>query len=281
MTRLQRAIACPCFAEDPEELIELGVSAEKAGFDGFFIWDHIVFANDGDGPPIIDPWLVLAVVAARTSVIKIGTMVTPVSRRRPWVLARQTASLDVLSRGRLILGVGLGSPPHGDFGIFGDASDNVERAELLDEGLDVLNGLWSGEFFQYAGRHFDIERVRFRPTPVQQPRIPVWVGGVLPTKRPMLRAARWDGAIPIRFADRALARPSSIDIAHVRDLVLSVRGSLDRYDLPVWAEVTDDHTSLAAELPAYVEAGATWWIETARPETRWLAGLRHRIAQGV
>lgn len=118
MTGLHRAIACPCFAEDPEELIELGVSAEKTGFDGFFIWDHIVFANEGDGPPIIDPWLVLAVVAARTSVIKIGTMVTPVSRRRPWVLARQTASLDVLSRGRLILGVGLGSPPHGDFGIF-------------------------------------------------------------------------------------------------------------------------------------------------------------------
>src|SRR5882672_2804920 len=138
MTGLLRGVAVPNSAEDPAELIELGVAAEAAGFDGFFLWDHIVFANDGDGPPIVDPWLVLSVVAARTSTIRIGTMITPVPRRRPWQLARQTATLDRLSGGRVILGVGIGSPAYGDFGIFHEPSGDRERAELLDEGLDVL-----------------------------------------------------------------------------------------------------------------------------------------------
>ncbi len=281
MTDLLRAVAAPCFAQDPEELIELGVRAQERGFDGFFIWDHLVFSNDGDGPDIVDPWLVLAVSASRTSTIKLGTMVTPVSRRRPWVLARQTATLDVLSGGRTVLGVGLGSPAHGDFGIFGDATDPVIRAELLDEGLDILQGLWTGDWFDYQGKHFTIAPVRFRPTPAQMPRIPVWVGGVLPAKRPMRRAARWDGAVPIRFADRELARVSEADIAGVRDLVLAQRGSLQDYDIPVWAEVAADPGAMGPTLASYAEAGATWWIETAKPGAGWLEGLQTRIAQGV
>jgi len=102
---LQRGIAVPCFGDDPMELVRLGIAAEAAGFDGFFLWDHIVFSNTGEGPPIVDPWLVLAVVAASTSRIRIGTMITPVPRRRPWQLAKETTTLDLLSNGRLILGV--------------------------------------------------------------------------------------------------------------------------------------------------------------------------------
>jgi alkanesulfonate monooxygenase SsuD/methylene tetrahydromethanopterin reductase-like flavin-dependent oxidoreductase (luciferase family) len=128
MTALLRGIAVPNFADDPAELIELGVEAERAGFDGFFLWDHIVFSDSGDGPPIADPWLTLAVVATRTTRIKLGTMITPVPRRRPWQLARQTTTLDVLSGGRLILGVGIGSPAYGDFGIFHEPSGARERA---------------------------------------------------------------------------------------------------------------------------------------------------------
>ena len=285
MTGLQRGIAVPNFAEDPAELIELGVAAEQAGFDGFFLWDHIVFANNGEGPPIADPWLVLAVVAARTTRIKLGTMITPVPRRRPWQLARQTATLDVLSGGRLILGVGIGSPAYGDFGIFHEPSGERARADLLDEGLDVLAGLWTGERFSYAGQHFTVELVRFRPRPAQQPRIPVWVGGVLPAARPVERASRWDGMVPIRYADGRLARVSAADIGDVRDKISASRGSADGIDLVVWAEVATDPAAVPDIARPYAEAGATWWLESARPAGPdgggWWDGARQRVAAGV
>jgi alkanesulfonate monooxygenase SsuD/methylene tetrahydromethanopterin reductase-like flavin-dependent oxidoreductase (luciferase family) len=280
MAGLQRGIAIPCFGEDPGELIQLGVDAEAAGFDGFFLWDHIVFSDTGDGPPILDPWLLLAVIAARTSRIRLGTMITPVPRRRPWQLARQTATLDVLSRGRVILGVGIGSPAYGDFGIFHEPTGDRERAELLDEGLDVLAGLWTGKRFSYQGRHYTVDPVRFSPAPLQQPRIPVWVGGVLPATRPIARAARWDGMVPIRFAGHSLVRPPASDIAAVRDQVLTARGSVSGFDLVVWAEVA----RLPREVPAlarpYADAGATWWIETAKPEPGWWDQVAARVAAG-
>jgi len=279
--RLLRAIAVPNFGEEPAGLIELGVAAEEAGFDGFFLWDHIVFSNRGDGPPIIDPWLVLAVVAARTSRIRLGTMITPVPRRRPWQLARQTASLDRLSGGRLILGVGIGSPAYGDFGIFHEPSGDRARADMLDEGLAVLDGLWSGERFSYAGQHFTVDPVRFTPVPVQRPRVPVWVGGVLPATRPIARAARWDGVVPIRFARRSLIRPSVADIADVRERVTAARGSADGYDVVVWAEVAADPGEVPAVAVPYQAAGATWWIETAKPESEWWEGVTRRVAAGV
>jgi alkanesulfonate monooxygenase SsuD/methylene tetrahydromethanopterin reductase-like flavin-dependent oxidoreductase (luciferase family) len=279
--RLFRAVAVPNFGEEPTGLIELGVAAEAAGFDGFFLWDHIVFSNSGDGPPIIDPWLVLAVVAARTSRIRLGTMITPVPRRRPWQLARQIASLDRLSGGRVILGVGIGSPPYGDFGIFHEPTGDRVRAGLLDEGLDVLAGLWSGERFSYAGQHFTVDPVRFTPVPVQRPRVPIWVGGVLPGTRPIDRAARWDGAVPIRYADRSLIRPSATDIADVRQRVAATRGSAAGYDLVVWAEVAPDPASVPGLAGAYQDAGATWWIETAKPGPGWWDGITRRVAAGV
>jgi len=279
--RLLRGVAVPNFGEEPAGLIELGVAAEDAGFDGFFLWDHIVFSNRDDGPPIIDPWLVLAVVAARTSRIRLGTMITPVPRRRPWQLARQTASLDRLSGGRLILGVGIGSPAYGDFGIFHEPSGDRARADMLDEGLAVLDGLWSGERFSYAGQHFTVDPVRFTPVPVQRPRVPVWVGGVLPATRPIARAARWDGVVPIRFARRSLIRPSVADIADVRERVTAARGSADGYDVVVWAEVAARPADVPALAAPYQAAGATWWIETAKPEPDWWEGVTRRVAGGV
>jgi len=284
--RLLRGIAVPNFGEEPADLIELGAAAEAGGFDGFFLWDHIVFSNSGDGPPIIDPWLVLAVVAARTSRIKLGTMITPVPRRRPWQLARQTASLDRLSGGRLILGVGIGSPAYGDFGIFHEPTGDRARADLLDEGLDVLSGLWTGEPFRYAGQHFTVDPVRFTPAPIQRPRVPVWVGGVLPAARPIARAARWDGVVPIRFAGRSLIRPSAEDIAGVRSQVAAARGAAGRdpsgrFDVVVWAEVAAEPAAVPGLAVPYQEAGATWWIETAKPEPRWWEGITDRVAAGV
>jgi alkanesulfonate monooxygenase SsuD/methylene tetrahydromethanopterin reductase-like flavin-dependent oxidoreductase (luciferase family) len=311
MTRLLRGIAVPNFAEDPADLIELGAAAERAGFDGFFVWDHIVFTDTGDGPPIADPWLVLAVVASRTSQIKLGTMITPVPRRRPWQLARQTTTLDVLSGGRLILGVGIGSPAYGDFGIFHEPSGDRVRAEQLDEGLSIMAGLWTGERFSYSGQHYTLDPVRFTPRPVQRPRIPVWVGGVLPATRPIDRAARWDGMVPIRFANGGLARVSAADIEQVGARIAATRasahgasahgasadgasadgGSADgggagavsgpAADLVVWAEVAADPGAVPDIAGPYQEAGATWWIESARPAPGWWEDVQRRVAAGV
>jgi alkanesulfonate monooxygenase SsuD/methylene tetrahydromethanopterin reductase-like flavin-dependent oxidoreductase (luciferase family) len=302
MATLARGLAVPCFAEDPMELARLGIEAERAGFDGFFLWDHMVFSNTGEGPPIVDPWLVLAVVAASTSRIRLGTMITPVPRRRPWQLARETTTLDRLSNGRLILGVGIGSPAYGDFGIFHEPSGERVRAELLDEGLDVLAGLWSGEKFSYQGSHFTVDPVRFTPTPVQRPRIPVWVGGVLPAARPIARAARWDGMVPIRFADGSLVRPSAEDIAETAATIAAARGSAAAaggspaagsaaagqaagpaadYDMVVWAEIAAEPAEVPEIAVPYQASGATWWIETAKPEPRWWEGAQERVAGGV
>jgi hypothetical protein len=281
MTGLLRGLAVPNFAEDPAGLIELGVAAERAGFDGFFLWDHIVFDDSGDGPPIADPWSVLAVVATRTSRIKLGTMITPVPRRRPWQLARQTTTLDVLSGGRVILGVGIGSPAYGDFGIFHEPTGARERADLLDEGLDILAGLWTGQRFSYTGEHYTVDPVRFTPRPVQQPRIPVWVGGVLPATRPITRGAKWDGLVPIRFGKTSLITVSPDDIAAVASQVVAVRGSTDGFDLVVWAEVASDPAAVPEIARPYAEAGATWWLESARPGEGWWEDVQRRVAAGL
>src|SRR5229473_5574686 len=320
MAILQRGIAVPCFAENPMELARLGIDAERAGFDGFFLWDHIVFSDTGEGPPIVDPWLVLAVVAASTTRVRLGTMITPLPRRRPWQLARETTTLDRLSNGRLILGVGIGSPGYGDFGIFHEPQGERARAELLDEGLAVLAGLWSGERFSYQGKHFTLDPVRFRPTPVQRPRVPVWVGGVLPARKPIARAARWDGMVPIRFAGGGLIRPSVRDIADVGARITAARAlaggspaamaagpaadaartaggpaagaaasampdAPDRpasdFDLVVWAEVADVPAQVHQIALPYQASGAPWWIETAKPEPRWWEGVQERVASGV
>lgn len=158
----------------PGHLLDLARRAEAAGWEGFFLWDH-VYAGDWAGP-VIDPWVTLGAVAQVTERIALGTMVTPLPRRRPTTLARQTVTLDHLSGGRLVLGVGIGWPPDLDFANLGDSGDNRVRAAQLDEGLKVLTGLWSGERFSFSGEHYRVTDARFVPPPVQQPRIPIWVG---------------------------------------------------------------------------------------------------------
>jgi len=292
---LRRGLAVPCFADDPADLVQLGIGAERAGFDGYFLWDHLVHSDSGEGPPIVDPWQVLAVVAARTSRIKLGTMITPVARRRPWKLAKEVTTLDLLSGGRVILGVGLGAPAHAEFGLFGEPDDRRVRAELLDEGLDVLAGLWTGQPFSYQGKHFTVGPVRFSPRPVQRPRVPIWVGGVMPASGllaraarrvagvrprsgPVARAARWDGFVPIhpgRPGDRATAG----EIAAARDTIAGLRGGVADFDIAVWGEL-DPAGRLAARMPGYREAGATWWLESPGSGPGWLDAVRERLQRG-
>ena len=281
LTGLRRGLAVPPFTADPAEVIGLGLAAEQGGFDGFFLWDHLVHDDRGDGPPVLDPWPLLAVLASQTSQIRLGTLITPVPRRRPWQLAKETVTVDRLSAGRLILGVGIGSPPHADFGIFHEPVSNRVRAELLDEGLEVLTGLWTGDRFAFSGEHFTIEPVRFRPVPVQRPRIPIWVGGVLPAAGPVRRAVRWDGMVPLARGGDGTGRPSPADIAAVREQARLARGSEAGFDLVVWADLEQEPGEVAGLAPGYLAAGATWWVENARPGPDWLDRAAERVDRGV
>ena len=176
---------------DPAAMVSLATDAEATGWDGFFIWDHI----GGFDNNMVDPWVALGAVAAATTTITIGTTVTPVPRRRPQKLARETTTVDRLSGGRFVFGVGSGEGA-AEFDDMGENTVHRERGEMLDEALDVITRLWTGERVDHRGTHYTVEGARFAPTPVQTPRIPIWVGGFWPYTRPMKRAARWDGVMP-------------------------------------------------------------------------------------
>lgn len=281
-------ISVPAFADfsDPRALADLAHDAEAAGWDGFFIWDAMFF--DPTFHPMADPWVALAAVALNTQQIRIGTMVTPIARRRPWKLARETVSVDRLSDGRLILGVGLGDPVQWDFGFFDETTDPKIRARLLDEGLDILTGLWSGEAFSYQGKQYNVKEVIFRPRPVQSPRIPIWVGGWWPNKPPLRRAARWDGVCPAKWGGTITPDEWTELLAYIREH----RTSLAPFDAVHLGATPGDDLDQAAEMvEPYANAGVTWWIEPVDPwrfgysfEEPWPAEatvmIRERVRQG-
>src|SRR5260370_1641563 len=171
---------------------ELGGLAEEGGWDGVFGEDYIVDQSDG-AVPTCDPWIALAAMAVGTKQIRLGTSVTPLSRRRPWKVAREAVALDQLSNGRFILGVGSGDAGEAGFSRVNEVRAAKERAKMLDASLDIILGLWSGEPFSYQWPYFQVHEMTFLPTPVQKPRIPILVGGGWPLQGPSLRAARYDG----------------------------------------------------------------------------------------
>ena len=239
-------------------LAELASVAEKSGWDGFFIFDHILVSKN-QGHRMVDPWVALAAMAMTTERIRLGTTVTPVARRRPWKLARETVTLDHLSGGRLILSVGLGAPAKAEFAYFGEQTDPHIRAEKLDEGLDILDGLWSGKPFSYRGKHYQIEKIKFQPTPLQRPRIPVWVGGYWPNKAPFLRAARWDGAFPLKH--RGAMKPQDFDA--LKAFIDEHRVADSPYDLVTMGYLRDKPKDQQRKtIDALASAGVTWWLES-------------------
>jgi len=256
-------------------LADLSGEAEEAGWDGFFLWDHVI--NEAEGVPLVDVWVALTAMAMNTSCIRLGATVTPLPRRHPWKLARETASLDHLSKGRLILGVGLGVPV--EFDTFGQDSDNKARAAKLDEGLDILSGLWKGEPFEYHGQAYQIERTHFRPPCLQQPRIPVWVGGWWPRKAPFRRAARWDGVIPLKLKGDNLLTPQ--DVKAVKDFITQERTSTEPFDIAIinWTDPSDP-VKAAQKVARYERAGATWWLESLYTLQDSLENLRRCIRLG-
>lgn len=265
----------PPFGElaDPRTMAALAVDAEQSGWDGFFVWDHVVRADDS--LPVSDPWVVLAAVAGATTRLRIGPLVTPLPRRRPWVLARQTVTLDHLSGGRLTLGVGLGNDRGRELSAFGEETDARSRARLLDASLDILTGLWAGERVSYDAHGLRVDAVRFTPSPVQRPRIPIWVGGEWPNRAPMRRAARYDGVFPVGG--------TAMGPGEVTELLAVVAGhrpaDAGPFDVVLRGRGGAHLDGAPADLDALEAAGVTWWLEALQPDDT-LADTRRLIAAG-
>jgi alkanesulfonate monooxygenase SsuD/methylene tetrahydromethanopterin reductase-like flavin-dependent oxidoreductase (luciferase family) len=259
---MQSAVNIPPFAP-AEVLVSLAVEAEQAGWDGAFFWDHLVWLPQLR-LDVYDPWVLLGAVAVRTQRVRLGTMVTPLPRRRPWVVAKQLTTLDHLSGGRAVLGVGIGVPAEADFAAFGEPAGAKQRAARLDEGLTVLDGLLRGRV-DHDGEHFHVHN-ELLPRPVQRPRPPIWVAGVAPHRRPLVRATGWDGVVPLGV--EGVLTPQ--ELADYLALVA---------DRPVEWDVV---VARAAGIPTkeYAEAGATWLVEGIWPGDDWVDELRAAIRSG-
>ncbi len=271
---------------DPALLCRLARDAERAGWDGFFLWDDV--AGGPDAPPMTDPWIALAAIAGVTRSMRIGPMVAILPRRRPWKVARETVALDHLSGGRLILGAGIGDGPTEEPQL-NEELDQRTRGVMLDEALDVITGLWSGESFSYSGAHYRLQDTRFLPRPVQSPRIPVWVGGAWPNKPPFRRAARWDGVCPL---GKGLGLGEMMRPEQVREIAAYVgahRTTTDPWDIVHIGTTSGTHVDAdTAVVRAYADVGVTWWLENISPWAfDWAEGspwpleqMHHRILQG-
>lgn len=255
---------------EPRTVAELAAECESAGWDGVFYWDGVAIGET----EIYDPWVVMAAMAMRTTRVRLGAIVTPPSRRRPWKLARETMTLDRLSNGRLVLPVGLGALDDDAFANVGEPTEARIRAEMLDESLAILEGLWSGEAYAHEGRHYRFGPMTFRPTPIQRPRIPIWVVGAWPSERSVRRTLRYDGILPqtsepdqIRALAAFVARERHADV-------------VDRpFEIVVEGTTGLEAESAAAVVRPLAEAGATWWIE-ADWNGATVDSLRRRILAG-
>ena len=268
---MQYGLSLPTGGEcgHPSFLVDLACRAEEVGWEGVFLEDYVCYQGD-PATPTCNTWIALSAIAARTQRIRLGTEVTPLARRRPWNVAREAAGIDQLSRGRMILGVGLGDTGEAvgvdaSFTRFGEESDPRRRGELLDEALEIIAGLWTGQPFSFRGKHFAIDGVTFLPRPVQEPRIPIWIGGGYPNPRPTRRAARWDGSCLYRETYGGPWEDMTPD-----DVRALRRAAGDRpYTIAVGGSGRgEDWDAQREHIRAVAEAGADWWIEWVPPSDR-------------
>lgn len=261
---------------DVGTLVELAVEIEAAGWDAVFVADYVYGT---------DPWVSLGAIGARTQRVKLSTLVTPVSRRRPWKLASELATLDRLTNGRALLAAGLGAIDTG-FERVGEATDRKVRAQLLDEGLELLAHFWSGKPFKYEGQHYKVNWGKaWLYTPAQQPRVPIWVVGAWPKPASMRRAARWDGLIAsVMTGDGSFQQPTPDDIRAMKQFIDEERGrtgQTGQFDLVMEGMTRGDNQERASEiLVPLSEAGVTWWIESMWDAPGGMKAVLKRIRQG-
>ncbi len=248
---MKHALFLPPFGAlaDPGRLVQHAVAAEGAGWDAIFLWDHVLRRPE-EPQEIADPWVAMAAIAAATTRIRIGPMVTPITRRRPIKLARETTTLDHLSSGRLTLGLGLGVDTSRELTGFGEIVDPQLRGQRLDEGAELLCALWTGEEVNFHGEHFTADSIVALPRPVQQPRIPLWFAARGGARKPAARAARFDGLFPIEV--------DAAQLSEMLDVVRAVRGSLEGFDVIVNPSEKIPYATLA-------DRGATWAITGPAP----------------
>jgi alkanesulfonate monooxygenase SsuD/methylene tetrahydromethanopterin reductase-like flavin-dependent oxidoreductase (luciferase family) len=250
---LRSALWLPIFDDlaDPVVVARLAAEAEEAGWHGVFVWDHLRWR--APVRQVADPWITLAAIATATEQVRLGPMVTPLARRRPAKVAKETATLDRLSGGRLTLGVGLGSDRFADeLRATGEEVDDRLRGQMLDESLEILAAAWSGMPVHHHGRHYTVDGVSFLPRPVQRPGVPVWAAGFPGNLTPLRRAARYDGFFPVN-----LEHPDQL--ADVVTIIKDLRGSATPYDIAVGLPP-------GADPAPFAKAGATWWLVEFPPD---------------
>ena len=237
---------------DPRVAVRLARAAEAAGWEAYFVWDHLGFVR---GVPSGDPWVILSAVAASTMHLMLGLAITPLARRRPQVVANALASLDLLSGGRVVFGAGLGGDPE-EFTAFGEPGDAMRRAAMLDEGVQVLGGLWSGETVTHRGKHYAVGGVSLAPRLLQRPRVPIWIGGV---GAPACAGppAGTVGSLPQRAPTGPRPWPKAPD-GSPRWWPKS-EGTGPRTHPSRWPSTGTRSPALPR---AYGAAGATWWLES-------------------
>jgi len=264
-------------------LVELSHEAEVAGWDGVFVWDcvHIEIAEN-KRLPMADPWIALAAIASSTSRVRIGPIVTPMARRRPWKVARETVTLDHLSQGRLILPVGYGATDDGAFCKVGEDISPRVRAAKVEEGLEILTGLWSGQSLTYHGDYYHVDGMTFLPIPVQSPRIPIWLDATWPRMRSIRRAIQYDGIIAgMKEEDGGPMTPEHLRA--MRAWLEEQRGQMEVFDIVHEGGTPGNNLDAAlAEVQPWAEAGVTWWIESVWTHfyQGTLESMRERIRQG-
>ena len=259
---MKHALFLPIFDElaDPRVVASIAADAEAAGWDGVFVWDHIGYGPRVDA--IADPWVTLAAMAMSTSAVRLGPMITPVPRRRPVKLAREIATLDRLSAGRVTFGAGIGGDGAGELTATGEELDDRTRGAMLDEGLDVLTQAWTGEELQHRGAHYVAEGLAVRPTPVQAP-LPIWIAVRYGRPKPLLRAARYQGVFPIE-----IDHPDKL-----AETLEALGPQPEGYDVAVGAQDDTDPRP-------YATVGATWWMRGFSPYAMTEAAVRAVLRAG-
>lgn len=260
---------------DPREIVRLAVAAEAAGWDGLSTWDILGTAMDAAAA---DPFVVLAAVAAATERLRLITSVIVLPRRRPQLVAQAAGTLDRLSGGRLVLGIGAGADP-GDFVAFGEPFDQA-RIGRLDEAAEIIDQLLRGETVFHEGAAFTMTGASVGPRPVQQPRPPIWVGGM--KAGALRRAAGWDGWIAIAVSeDGSTMELSPASFAAMVERLRRERASLGRADEPMEVALFAFSGPADVDLVArYEDAGATWWLESLSPLRGSFEQLLGRVQAG-
>jgi hypothetical protein len=261
-----------------DQVLEMAREAEASGWDGVFTWDGISIGE----MDMYDPWAILGAMSTVTERVTLGAMLFALPRRRPWKVAREAITIDHLSKGRLVMPVGLGASPD-DGGISRvntDTTDRKIRAQRLDETLEILKLAWSGETVSFEGEHYQMKDLLFRPKPVQEPRIPIWNVGAWPREKSMQRAVRWDGIIPMNAED-GFAPITPEMLREITTWIGEHRESDAPFDVVIEG-VTDgaDITATRDRVAPLAEAGATWWIESRWSPEDTPEKLLERVRQG-